>query len=101
MKQTEAQILLAVHLKELGIETVPEYRFDPERQWRFDLADLKRRIGFECNGHFGGKHGTGWSEEFEKLNTAQMLGWRVLSFHNKDVLKGRAKEFVKKWLEAA
>ena len=95
---TEAQELLRIHLKELGVETVPEYRFHPERRWRFDLASLEHRIGFECNGHFAGKHGTGWSEESEKLNTAQMMGWRVLSFHNRDVLKGKAKAWLKEHL---
>src|SRR5690242_7343019 len=94
MKQTEAQVLLQIHLRELGIETTAAYRFDPERQFRFDLADLEHRLGFECNGHWQGKHGAGWSEGFEKLNLAQMQGWRVFCFHNRDVLSGKAK----KWL---
>ena len=98
VRQTEAQLLLAQHLKELGIATVPEYRFDPERQFRFDLASLELRMGFECNGHFAGKHGKGWSEESEKMNLAQMQGWRVLSFHNRDVLTGKAKDFVSRWM---
>lgn len=93
MKQTEAQILLGIHLAELGIKTVPEYRFDHERQFRFDLADITHRWGFECNGHWQGRHGTAWSEGFEKLNHAQALGWKVFVFHNRQVLKGEAKEF--------
>lgn len=97
--RTEAQILLAIHLEELGIKTVPEYRFDPERQFRFDLADLEHRIGFECNGHWQGKHGAGWSEGAEKINLAQMQGWKVLVFHNRDVLTGRAKAFIKEHLK--
>lgn len=101
MKLTEAQILLQKHLAELGIKTVPEFRFDPERQWRFDLASLEHRIGFECNGHFAGKHGVGWSSEAEKLNTAQMMGWRVLQFHNREVLNGKAKEFVGRYISDA
>jgi|SRR6266850_7003247 len=99
LMQTEAQILLAVHLAELGIKTVPEYRFDPERQFRFDLADLEHRIGFECNGHWQGKHGAGWSEGAEKINLAQMQGWKVLVFHNRDVLTGRAKQFIAEHLK--
>lgn len=98
MKQTEAQVLLATHLKELGIATVTEYRFDPERQFRFDLASTALRIGFECNGHFAGKHGSGWSEGAEKLNLAQAQGWRVFVFHNRDVLSGKAKAFIEKWM---
>ena len=44
---TEAQTLLQVHLVELGIKTVPEFRFDPERKYRFDLANEQLQIGFE------------------------------------------------------
>ena len=75
-----------------------EYRFDPERQFRFDLASVEHRIGFECNGHFQGKHGRGWSNDAEKLNLAQMQGWRVLVFSNRDVLCGNAKAFLAEWL---
>ena len=95
---TEAQTLLQIHLKELGIETISEYQFDCDRKFRFDLVSLEHRIGFECNGHFQGKHGTGWSKEAEKLNLAQMNGWRVLQFHNREVLNGKAKEFLARYL---
>lgn len=98
-QQTEAQILLKIHLAELGIETVPEYRFDPERNFRFDLAALKEKIGIECNGHWQGKHGSGWSEGFEKLNLAQAQGWKVFVFHNRDALTGKAKEFMRNFLQ--
>ena len=99
MRQTPAQILLAMHLKELGFETVPEYQFCHERRWRFDLACLGERIGFECNGHFEGKHGKGWSSDAEKMNEAQMCGWRVLVFTNKQVLRGEAKKFIESWID--
>ena len=99
MKLTEAQILLQKHLEELGIKTVPEYRFNPERQFRFDLADLENRLAFEVNGHFKGRHGAGWSNDAEKLNLAQMQGWRVMVFTNRDVSSGKAKEFMSRWLK--
>ena len=98
MKQTPAQTLLRIHLKELGIETIAEYQFYAERKWRFDLASVGSRLAFECNGHFNGRHGVGWSADAEKLNTAQMLGWRCLVFSNKDVLTGRAKHWLAEWL---
>jgi hypothetical protein len=98
MKLTIAQVLLRRHLKELGIETKPEWRFYSKRKWRFDLYSEVHRIGFECNGHFAGKHGAGWSSDAEKLNTAQMMGIRVLVFSNRDVLRGKAKEFLEEWL---
>jgi very-short-patch-repair endonuclease len=98
---TEAQRLFRVHLRELGIETVTEYRFDPSRRFRFDLASLEHRIGFECNGSFSGLHGPRWSSsDAEKMNLAQMQGWRVLVFDNRQVLRGKAREFVATWLGA-
>ena len=36
--------------------------------------------------------------DYEKLNLAQMLGWRCLRFTNKQVLRGEAKSFLEKWL---
>ena len=95
---TEAQTLLQVHLVELGIKTVPEFRFDPERRFTFDLANEELMIGFEVNGHWQGHHGAGWSEGFEKFNLAQAQGWTVFVFHNHDVLNGKAKEFLAKYL---
>jgi very-short-patch-repair endonuclease len=96
-KLTESQIVLSLHLKELGISTIPEYQFC-DRKWRFDLAAPNERLAFECNGHWQGQHGAGWSEGAEKINTAQMLGWRVLVFHNKDVRSGKAKEWLKQYI---
>jgi len=97
VKQTAAQLLLGVHLRELGIETVPEYAFALGRKFRFDLANRELRLAFECNGHFAGRHGSGWSNDAEKMNLAQMLGWRVLVFTNQQVLRGKAKAFVEEW----
>jgi very-short-patch-repair endonuclease len=102
MKQTAAQILLAVHLKELGIATIPEYRFDPERQFRFDLASLEFRVGFEVDGGMfrgGHKRGEALEGDYEKQNEAQLQGWKIIRFTNRQVLTGQAKEFMKKWLE--
>jgi very-short-patch-repair endonuclease len=96
---TEAQILLQVHLRELGIETIPEYTFAPSRKFRFDLYSEKFRMGFECDGHFRGKHGAGWGNDYEKDRLAQMLGYRVMRFTNREVLSGKAKEFLAEWLK--
>lgn len=98
-KLTPAQLLLRTHLAELGISTITEYKFHLERKWRLDLYCTLHRLGFECNGHFRGKHGAGWSSDAEKLNTAQMMGIRVLVFSNRDVLSGKAKAFIEQWLE--
>lgn len=98
-KVTAAQILLQKHLVELGVKTVPEFRFSLERKFRFDLYAESLRMGFEVNGTFGGLHGPRWSaSDLEKLNLAQMMGYRVIQFTNKQVELGKAKAFLKEWL---
>jgi very-short-patch-repair endonuclease len=94
-KLTEAQILLGQHLRELGIETVFGHQFAEGRRFRFDLASLEHRLGFECNGSFSGLHGPRWSSnDSEKMNLAQAQGWRVFVFSNRQVLKGQAKQWI-------
>lgn len=90
---TEAQTLLIIHLAELGLIAHPEWQFS-DRKFRFDVAVRERRWGFECNGHFQGKHGAGWSNDAEKMNLAQAWGWKVFVFANKDVLSGKAKAWI-------
>jgi very-short-patch-repair endonuclease len=97
VKLTEAQILLQKHLGELGIPTVSEYQFAKPRRWRFDLADVESKIGFECDGGmFRGGHvqSFGLEKDYEKQNYAQLDGWKVLRFTNRQILRGEAK----KWL---
>ena len=104
MARTAAQILLAQHLKELKLgPIVEELRFHAQRKWRFDLAIPDVRIAFEANGgkwSGGHRRGKAIEEENLKLNTATMMGWRVFQFTNEQILDGRAKEFIKRWLGA-
>ena len=99
MKQTPAQVLLAIHLLELGIATTAEYRFSKDRRWRLDLYSEHYRLGFEVNGTWKGLHGPRWStSDLEKVNTAQMMGIRVLTFTNEQVERGEAKKFIESWV---
>jgi len=92
---TESQQLLKIHLSELGIETVAEFQFCPDRRFRFDLANEQLMLGFECNGSWNGLHGPRWSSlDAEKSNLAQAKGWCVFVFSNKQVLNGEAKAFL-------
>lgn len=56
-----------------------EYRFAPPRKWRFDFAFVKQKCAVEVNGGKwqtgGGRHNT--AGDYEKLQTAAALGWRV------------------------
>lgn len=97
----EAQTLLGLQLKDLGLETIAEYPFDPERKWRADLACLERRWLFECDGGMfsgGHKRGEALEADYEKQNCAQLQNWKILRFTNRQVLTGEAKAFIKKYL---
>lgn len=105
-KLTQAQTLLGIHLGELGLNVIYEHAFAEGRSWRLDLFLPEARIGIECNGgkwasanHSGGhRRMAAIDDENLKVNTAQMMGIRVLQFANDFVLTGQAKEFLKTWL---
>jgi hypothetical protein len=61
---------------------IAEFRFAPPRRWRFDYAFLGEKLAVEVQGGIftQGRHtrGPALLKEFEKLNAAAALGWRVL-----------------------
>ncbi len=71
---------------------VAEHRFHPDRKWRFDYAfgvgdrseklGVEIKIAVEVQGGIWtkGRHtrGAALVKEWEKLNTAAAMGWRVL-----------------------
>lgn len=69
--------------KEFGIPApVYECPFHPIRKWRFDLAWPLKQLAVEVQGGIfsGGRHvrGSDMLLEYDKLNTAASLGWRVM-----------------------
>ena len=95
---SEAQILLAYHLQELGVHVVFEYQFLPDRKYRFDLLDDENKIGYEADGgEFSGGHmrGKKLEDQYEKDRLAQLHGYRIFRFTNRQILNGEAK----KWLQ--
>jgi very-short-patch-repair endonuclease len=104
----EAENLLAIHLTELGLTFVREYKFCKDRKWRADFAieippwEHKATVLVEIEGGIWrqGRHtrGTGFIADLEKYNTAAMLGYRLLRFSTQHVLEGQAKAFLKEWL---
>lgn len=81
-------MLLQILRSLFGEGVVTEHRFHPTRMWRFDYAVPRIKLAVEYHGHagfVGGKvsgHSTikGLSNDCQKLNEAQRLGWRVLAF---------------------
>lgn len=63
-----------------GWDLVREYRFHPERRWRWDFAFPSQKLAIEVDGR--GRHQTvaGVRSDCEKMNEATRLGWRVLRF---------------------
>ena len=68
-----------------------EYRFHPERKWRFDFAwlDVEPPLAVEIDGgqwmKSGHSTGTGKQRDNEKSNAAQLLGWTVLRYTTMDL----------------
>lgn len=96
-------VMLCKQCKALGLpEPQTEYKFHPERKWRFDFAwpawtdypDFDKENGIlpKTRGNLAieiqggtftrGRHsrGAGQHNDYEKMNEAQRLGWRVLQF---------------------
>lgn len=80
-----------------------EYRFHPTRRWRFDYALPAQSIAIEVDGavYSGGRHtrGKGFENDMDKLNEAQILGWRVLRFSTGMVKDGRALGVIERLLK--
>lgn len=83
-----------------GIETpAKEFRFHPERRWRFDYAWPNWRVAVEIEGgiwnrgaHVRGAH---FLSDCEKYNSAGKIGWRVFRFSPQQLKKGEAQTFMK------
>ncbi len=101
--QSVGRSVFVAQAKAYGLpEPIPEYRFDPSRQWRIDWAfvcakNLKSgfvRVALEIEGGIwsGGRHvrGKGFLGDMEKYNEAAILGWRVLRVTPQQVESGEA-----------
>lgn len=104
-----AHELLAIHLRELGLEFEREYRFQSDRKWRFDFAvwiwrgKAYEKFAIEIEGGVWskGRHvrGKGFIGDMEKYNEAQRWGYKVYRFTTEQVLSGYAKEWLKEALK--
>lgn len=84
----------------IGLPTYKqEHYFHPDRKWRIDYAWPALKVGLEVHGghHSGGRHvrGTGFANDREKMNEAQLLGWIILEVTTDNIPQLRV------WLERA
>lgn len=81
-----------------------EYRFHPDRKWRFDWAWPRAKLALEEDGgiYVGGKHGrgAGIARDHEKRNAAVVLGWRVLVVQPRQLVRPSTVSMVKEALRA-
>ena len=72
----------------------PEYLFCVGRKWRLDFAWPLLKIACEVEGGTwsGGRHttGTGFHNDCEKYNQAELYGWHIFRFTSKMVKDGTA-----------
>lgn len=85
---------LGVALHETGLPFDEEYRFHPERRFRFDFAIPLYKIAVEYEGGVYGRAGghrgsSNFAADCEKYNLATAMGWRVLRFTAVDFTKNR------------
>lgn len=79
-------------------EPKSEWKFFPTRKWRFDRAWPDLMLAIEVNGgiYTQGRHsrGQGQLADFEKLNFAQIVGWRVLQFTPQQIIDNSAADMI-------
>jgi len=84
----------ALHCRVEELSPEREYRFHPERKWRFDFAFPEQKIAVEIEGLSNrfSRHSTiaGFREDCYKYNAAATLGWRVLRYSTEMVLRADA-----------
>lgn len=85
----------ALHCRLNGLSPEREFRFDPQRRWRFDFAfGMPFMVAVEIDGGTwtNGRHtrGAGYEKDCEKLNEATLQGWRVFRFTSGMVSRGEA-----------
>lgn len=104
IKSTELAKLAADVAAHTGLQAIAEFRFHPERKWRFDWALIDQRLAVEMDGGIwtGGRHtrGAGYIADMEKLNEAILLGWRVIRCTPQQVADGTALRYVLRALGA-
>jgi hypothetical protein len=88
------------HLTVMQLAPVPQFKFHPERRWRFDfgfpaelvVVDIDGGIFAAENGATAGRHarGAGIMGGFEKRNAAAELGFCVLCYGPPQIRSGEA-----------
>lgn len=113
MKTSYNQSIVTAFFKEQGIpEPEYEYKFCPDRKWRFDLAwpenpmdykhPINRAIAVEVDGGIwiagGHNRGAQIKKTWEKENEANCLGWHILKCEPADLCTVQMANLIKRAL---
>lgn len=95
--------LLAFQIQGEKLKTpTREFRFHPERRWRFDFAFPDDKLAVEVEGGIwaNGRHnrGSGFEGDCAKYNEAMLAGWRVIRVTSNMVKDLRALNYIKRAL---
>jgi len=81
-----------------------EFRFHPERKWRFDICWPDDKVAIEVDGGIwisgGHNRGAQMKKDWEKRNTATSMGWRILYCEPRDLCTSDIAFLVLKTIEA-
>jgi very-short-patch-repair endonuclease len=96
-------LIVAAFFQSNGVPApATEVKFHPTRKWRFDYAWHDSKVALEIEGGvwIGGRHtsGAGFVKDMEKYNEASALGWRIIRFQPKELLKSSTVEILKRCL---
>lgn len=80
-----------------------EFRFHPERKWRFDFAWPEHKVALEVDGGIwisgGHNRGAQMLKTWEKENEAVCMGWRILRCEPKAVCLVATAELIRRALD--
>src|SRR5690348_16347076 len=110
-KLNEAETVVAVHLRELGLYCKTNYKFHATRKWELDVAEYtlpldqqRPKIAVEIEGAswVNGRHtrGKGFERDCEKYAEAQIAGFIIFRVTTEQALAGYAKDIVRRYLDA-
>lgn len=80
-----------------------EYKFLPNRKFRFDFCWPDKMLAVEVEGGvwIGGRHtrGSGFVKDMEKYNLATCAGWRILRFTPQELRESQTYCMIEECLE--
>lgn len=82
---------------------IAEHQFAPPRRWRFDYAWPGPRVALEVQGGIwtAGRHvrGAALLKEWEKLNEAAAMGFRIIYCQPKDLMTGETIDLIRRAIQ--